>query len=295
MEHQADWDVIIVGRSYAGLAAALFLGRARRSVLVIGDGGPRNEAVAHVHGYPTRDGAGPAELIAQAEAELERYPSVQLVSGRVTELSGAVGRFSARFGDHRTSGANIIVATGVNDAPPPVPGLAEHWGRGVFTCPFCDGWEHQDLPLGLVGDPTIAAHLGRVLSNWSDSVTVFADVTDDTVLAAFAERGVTVERRPVARIVGDGASVSAVALDDGDQISVGAVFVAAAPTPNSGLAASVGCDLDPNGVILVDGNGATSVPGVWAAGDVTQPGRHQVAIAVSGAVIAASSICATLF
>jgi thioredoxin reductase len=295
MEHQADWDVIIVGRSYAGLAAALMFGRARRSVLVIGDGGPRNEAVLHVHGYPTRDGASPAELIAQAEAELERYPSVQLATGRVTEVGGAVGLFSVRFGDHRTNAANIVLATGVNDTPPPIPGLAEHWGRGVFTCPYCDGWEHQDQPLGLVGDPAIAAHLGRVLSGWSDSVTVFADVADESVLAAFAERGVVVERRSVARVVGDGSSVSAVQLADGDHVPVGAVFVAAMPTPNNGLAQSLGCELDPAGVIVVDGFGATSVPGVWAAGDVTQPGRHQITIAVSSGVIAASSVCASLF
>src|SRR6478736_3914541 len=139
MEHDADWDVLVVGRSYAGLAAALMAGRARRSVLVVGDGGPRNEAVLHVHGFPTRDGASPAELIELAERELERYPNVRLESGRVTELSGSVGAFDVRFGPQRTTAAMVVLATGVNDTPPPIPGLAEHWGRGVFTCPFCDG------------------------------------------------------------------------------------------------------------------------------------------------------------
>lgn len=173
--------------------------------------------------------------------------------------------------------------------PPPIAGLAEHWGLGVFTCPYCDGWEHQDLPLAVIGEPAMVPHLGGILTGWTDRVTVFADITDVAAIADLADRGVTIGRREITRVIGNGESVSAIEVAGGDRVEIGAVFVAALPTPNSGLARSLGCDLDPGGVILVDADQQTSVPGVWAAGDVTHPTRHQVSIAVSTGVIAASS------
>jgi thioredoxin reductase len=277
---EPDWDVVVVGRSFAGLSAALTLGRVRRSVLVIGSGGPRNEAVLHAHGLLTRDGANPNDLVAAAEADLAKYPTVQLVSGRVSDLVRDGTGFRVTFDARTSTAGKVILATGVNDDPPPTPGLAEHWGRGVFTCPFCDGFEHQDLPLAIVGDPAMAPHLAQLLTALSDQVSVRATDLDPGAVALLDAAGVAVDEREVVRVVGDGSKVTALELGDGTTEPVGAVFVARLPNPNNQLARALGCSLDELGYVTVDELGRTDVDGVWAAGDLTTM-RHQMAFAIA--------------
>jgi thioredoxin reductase len=172
-----DWDVLIIGRSYAGLSAALNLGRARRSVLAVGSGGPRNESVFHAHGLITQDGASPGDIIAAAEKELNKYPTVELVDDRVT-------------------------------------GLAEHWGRGVFTCAYCDGFEHGDTHLALTGSTFFVPPIARILTGWSPHVTAFSNDLDAAVRAELGAHGVNVDERPIARVNGDGSTVSSLELTD---------------------------------------------------------------------------------
>jgi thioredoxin reductase len=287
--HDHDWDVLVVGRSYAGLSAALNLGRTRRSVLVVGQGGPRNDAVAHVHGLLTRDGAAPGEIVAVAEAELERYPTVELVDARVTGITALPGGgFRASFGKGVTTAATVVLATGANDDPPPVPGLAERWGRGVFTCPYCDGFEHADLHLAVLGDAAWVPHLTRVVSGWSDRVTALATDLDPAARADLEAHGVQVEDRPVARLTGEGPTL-AVVLADGAEVPVGAVFVAKLPKPNSGLAVELGCEVDANGFVVVDDLRRTTVPGVWAIGDVI-PMRNNMAMGIADGAMAAGQV-----
>lgn len=291
MEATHDWDALVVGRSYAGLSAALNLGRARRSVLVAGRGGPRNEAVRHVHGLLTRDGAAPGDIIAAAEAELERYPTVELVDTRVTALAAidaGHGGFRASFDRGVATAATVVLATGANDDPPPVPGLAERWGRGVFTCPYCDGFEHADTHLAVLGDAALVPHLSRVVTAWSDRVTALSGDLDPAARADLEAHGVRVEDRPVARLTGEGPSL-AVVLADGAEVPVGAVFVARLPTPNNGLAVELGCEVDANGFVLVDDFRRTTVPGVWAIGDVI-PMRNNMAMGIADGVLAAVQV-----
>ena len=288
--HPHDWDVVVIGRSYAGLSAALMAGRARRSVLVVGTGGPRNEAVAHAHGLLSRDGVEPGDLLATAEADLARYPNVELLDAWVTSLTAAEGAagFRVQMGDRTTSARFAVLATGVNDAPPPIPGLAGHWGRGVFTCPFCDGWEHRDLPLVVVGDPMMGAHGARMLrGGWSDDVTLIAPEGSLTPEAAvdLRSRGVVLEPRSVRKVVGDGASVSAVELDDGTSLAVGAVFCAGAPAPNAALAVDLGAEVDDAGFVVTDPMRQTTVDGLWAVGDVRTP-MHQMSVAIADGTMA---------
>lgn len=286
MEH--DWDVVVVGRSFAGLSAALTLGRIRRTVLVIGAGGPRNEAVAHAHGLLTRDGANPLELVAAAEADLARYPTLQLVDGRVSaieRLADEEGGFRITFDGRTATASKVILATGVNDDPVPIPGLAEHWGRGVYTCPFCDGFEHQDLPLAVVGDPAFAPHGARLLTALSDRVTLYAAGLAADVVEPLVAAGVRIDEREVVRVVGDGTRVTALELADGTREPTGAVFAAAMPRPNSQLAIALGCSLDDLGFVTVDAMGRTDVAGVWAAGDLTTM-RHQMSIAIASGTTA---------
>jgi thioredoxin reductase len=290
---EPDWDVVVVGRSFAGLSAALTLGRVRRAVLVIGSGGPRNEAVLHAHGLLTRDGANPNDLVAAAEADLARYPSVELVDGRVSDLVRDGAAFRVSFDGRTSSAATVILATGVNDDPPPIPGLAEHWGRGVFTCPFCDGFEHQDLRLAVVGDPAMAPHLARLLTAVSDQVTVHARGLAPDVAAGLAASGVGVDGREIVRVVGDGATVTGLEMGDGTVEPAGAVFVAGMPHPNSQLAVALGCSVDDLGYVTIDEAGRTDVAGVWAAGDVTTT-RHQMSFAIAQGTSAAADCAKAL-
>jgi len=288
-----DWDVVVVGRSFAGLSAALTLGRVRRSVLVIGSGGPRNSAVLHAHGLLTRDGANPKQLVDAAEADLVKYPSVELVDGRVTAIEGEDGGFQITFDGRTSTAAKVILATGVNDDPVPIPGLAEHWGRGVFTCPFCDGFEHQDLPLAVVGDPHIASHGARLLTALSDRVTLYATALPPDVHTLLDAAGVTVEGRDVVRVVGDGAVVTSLDLADGTRSPTAAVFAAGTPHPNNQLALALGCSVDDLGYVAVDATGRTNLAGVWAAGDLTSM-RHQMSIAIAQGSSAGADCAMTL-
>jgi thioredoxin reductase len=290
---EPDLDVVVVGRSFAGLSAALTLGRVRRSVLVIGSGGPRNDAVLHAHGLLTRDGANPTDLVAAAEADLAKYPTVQLVDGRVDELSRDGAGFRVSFDGRTSTAGKVILATGVNDDPPPIPGLAEHWGRGVFTCPFCDGFEHQDLPLAVVGDPAMAPHLAQLLTALSERVTVHASGLAPDVAAALGAAGVAVDPREVVRVVGDGSAVSGLELGDRSVEPTGAVFVAGMPHPNNQLALSLGCSVDELGYVTVDAAGGTDVDGVWAAGDLTTT-RHQMTFAIAQGTSAAADCAKAL-
>lgn len=287
-----DWDVAVVGRSFGGLSAALTLGRARRSVLVIGDGGPRNGDAAHSHGLLTRDHTPPGDLIALAETDLDRYEGVHLERGHVTDLSVHSGHVDLRFDDRSTSASAVVLATGVNDDPLAIPGLAEHWGRGVYTCPFCDGYEHAGEPWGLVGREVMAPQV-LTLTNWASSLTVFHPDDDGGVAATLAEAGledVTIDRRPIRRIRGDGERVRSIEMHGGQELSVGAVFVSPSHTPNSQLAQRIGCAVDQHGYIEVDGTGATNTDRVYAVGDVTRFGPHQVVHSISDGVRAGCAI-----
>lgn len=290
----ADWEVVIVGRSFAGLSAALTLGRMRRAALVIGTGGPRNESVAHAHGLLTRDGANPNDLIAIAEADLAKYPSVELVDARVTSIERHDEMFRVHFDRGMSTASNVILATGVNDNPPPTPGLADHWGRGVYTCPFCDGYEHHDEPVAVVGDPDFTAHVARMLTAVTDQVTVYGDI-DDNARAELRAAGIAADGRAVARVIGDGAHVTGVELADGSLHKVSAVFTAGLPSPNTELAATLGCRLDDHGFVAVDATHQTSIAGIWAAGDATTM-HHQMSIAIAqGSIAGAACVARLLF
>ena len=297
-----DWDVVVIGRSFGGLSAALTLGRCRRSVLVIGTGGPRNAAVRHAHGLLTQDGGNPTELIAIAETQLDKYPSVAIIDGRVDTVAAvdsaaavdtvaAAGRggpgFRVTFDGRTVTASAVIVATGVNDDPPAIPGLAEHWGRGVYTCPFCDGFENQDTPLVVVGVPAWAPHTATMLLGWSSDVSVFVDGLEPDVAQRLRNAGIVVDSRSIRRVIGEGGRACGLELDDGSTLAIGAIFCAKLPIPNSALAVALGCGTDDFGLITVDAQRRTTVDGVWAVGDVTSM-RHQMAFAIADGAAAAA-------
>jgi thioredoxin reductase len=276
----SDHDVVIVGAGAAGLNAALLLARARRQVAVVDSGEPRNAPAAHMHGFLTRDGMSPADFLEAGRAEVLGY-GARLVDGRVdTVVQEDGGNFTVRLGSGETLRArSILVATGLHDELPDVPGVRERWGRDVVHCPYCHGYEFRDQSIGVLGTSPGAVFHAQLIRQWSADVVLFAHTLDLTTedRDRLEARGVSVVDGPVARVLVDDDAVRGVELAEGATVSRSAVFVVPRMVPNDSLLTDLGCAVE-NGWVSVDRAGATSVPGVYAAGNVTDP-RAQVVTA----------------
>ncbi|MEU6544856.1 NAD(P)/FAD-dependent oxidoreductase [Streptomyces sp. NPDC046859] len=271
------YEVIVVGGGAAGLSAALVLGRARRRTLVVDAGEPRNAPAAHVQGYLTRDGMPPAEFLAVGREEIARY-GVELVRDRAVDVSrdGEAGDFAVELAGGRTVRARrLIVATGLADEMPAVPGVAERFGADVLHCPYCHGWEVRDRAFGVLATTPLGAHQAIMVSQWSKDVTFFlhevaeSDLTDDDV-RRLAAAGVKVVPGEVAGLVVEDDRLTGVRLADGSLHTREVLFVAPRAVPRTGLLERLGAELHatPFGSYpVVDATGLTSVPGVWAAGN----------------------------
>ena len=257
-------DVLVVGGGAAGLTAALVLARARHRVTVVDDRTHRNAAVDEFHGFPTRDATRPNDFRTDALAELHSY-DVTIVYSAVTSTRSTDTKVSMTLADGTTAHGNaVVLATGVHDELPPIDGLAARWGKSVFNCPFCDGWEHRDQPVAVIDAAPGTDHLATLLGSWTPHVTV---VTAAAVVA----------------LTGGGTTLSHVRLRDGSVIEATAAFVKAPVVPRSSIARALGCEVDLDGYIVTSATGATSQPLVWAAGDVRRPPPmpHQVILAAA--------------
>lgn len=266
-------DVIIVGGGAAGLTAALVLARARHRITVVDDQTHRNAAVDEFHGFPTRDATTPNRFRTDALAELQAY-DVTIVRSAVTSAQSTDTSVSMPLADGTTLHGNaVVLATGVHDALPPIGGLADRWGKSVFNCPFCDGWEHRNQTVVVIDAAPGADHLAALLRSWTPHVTVVAAAT-------------------VAGLVGDGVTLSHVMLRDGREIAATAAFVKAPVVPRNSVALALGCEIDVDGYIVTSATGATTHPLVWAAGDVRRPPPmpHQVILAAADGSAAAIDI-----
>ncbi|CCH78075.1 Methyltransferase type 11 [Nostocoides japonicum T1-X7] len=272
-----SWDVIVAGGGPAGLSAALMLGRSRRRVLVVDAGSPRNRFAARVHGVLGQEGVPPGELLDRARAEVEGY-GVELVDGAVERVEREQGglRITTTDGTVRSARA-LVVATGLSDELPEIPGIAERWGVTVLHCPYCHGWEVRDQRLAVLVTSPLGLHQAELIRQWSDRVTVLTGgigplgpETEQRLRA----RGIGVEPEPVAEILGEGPAIDAVRLRDGREVAVDAIFTAGAPRPHDGFLAALGLDRSetPFGSFLaVDDTGRTSDDRVWAIGNVVSP------------------------
>ena len=283
----------MIGGGAAGLSAALVLGRARRRVAVIDAGQPRNAPAAHIHGFLSRDGMPPADLLSAGRAEVTGY-GVQIVNDAVVQI--ATG-FTVRLASRRMmSTRRILITTGVTDELPDIPGARERWGRDLLHCPYCHGWEVRDQPLGVLGTlpgSVVHAHLVR---QWSDDVTFFVNTYDLGHLerTQLEARGIDVVDGAVKRLVVEADRLTGVELDDGRIVPRAAVFVRPGNVPHpDGLLADLGCELDAAGFASVDATGRTTIPGVWAAGNVVDR-RAQVITAAGAGSAAAIAINADL-
>jgi thioredoxin reductase len=296
-------DVVIVGGGPAGLSAALLLGRARRQVLLCDSGQPRNAGVHAMHGFLSRDGMDPAALRQVARDQVVAYPTVQVRDVEVQAVTPLADQFTVALADGTSEQARrLLLATGVADELPPIDGLAELWGRGVFNCPYCDGWEVRDQPVAvLAADPRnlqLAVHLTR----WSPDILLCSNGArvDDDTRRLLAARKVQLREEPVARLEGGDSKLERVVFADGEPEARSAAFLHAPTRQRSDLPSRLGCTVGDDGSVMVDDLAHTSVPGVLAVGDMARrpsmpvPGA-QVVIAAAEGAIAAVAIDQELF
>jgi len=283
-----DHDVIIIGGSFAGLSAAMQLARARRDVLVLDTGAPRNRFAASSHGFPGQDGRAPAEIAAALRAELGMYQTVQFRDVAAAAVARHDGGFRISLvGRPDITSRRLVLAYGVRDTLPDLPGIAERWGSGVLHCPYCHGYELNQQPVGVLTRNEMAMHQALLLPDWGPT-TLFTQgrfTPTPEQRQALDARGVRLEEVPIAALVGPAPALEAVRLSDGREIPMAGLFIAPQTTPASDLAASLGCETKdgPTGpYIAVDAMQTTSVPGVFAAGDLANPMANATLAAAAG-------------
>ncbi|MEU8119759.1 NAD(P)/FAD-dependent oxidoreductase [Spirillospora sp. NPDC049024] len=279
-----DYDVVVVGGGAAGLNAALVLARARRRVAVVDAGEPRNAPAAHMQGFLSRDGMPPDALLEAGRAEIAGYGAA-LINARVDRVDPG---FTVRLVGGAALGARrLVVATGLRDELPDVPGVAGRWGKDVLHCPYCHGYEVRDEPVGVLGTSPGAVHQALLLRQWSDDVVLFAHTLelsgeDHERLTA---RGVRVVDGEIKRVVAEDDRLSGVELADGRTVRRRAVFLFPRMVPNDALLTGLGCATE-DGRVVTDRTGRTTVPGVWAVGNVADPRAQVVTAAGAGSAAA---------
>ncbi|WP_169583726.1 MULTISPECIES: NAD(P)/FAD-dependent oxidoreductase [Microbacterium] len=295
-------DVVIIGGGPAGLSAALNLGRARASVVVVDAGRPRNAATLRSHGFLTRDGVPPLELRKLARAELAAYPNVTVLDRTIvtallpTDASNGMRFIAALKGrSERTPPAvaarSVLVATGLRETLPSIPSLRAFYGMTMFSCAACDAWELQDRPLALIGETPDLAARARLIARWTDRLTVFtngADAVGTVEEAELAASGILVERRRIDDLEGDRGTVSGVRLSDGMLVPIDGGFVRPQWQPQLDFLTSHDPEREADDTLAVDPSGRTSVAGLYAAGDAASPGPQQLIVAAGQGARAAA-------
>jgi len=298
MDH-TELDVIIVGGGSAGLSAALMLGRSRRRVLVVDGGAPRNRFAAHMHGVLGHDHSSPLDLLAAGRAELTRYDDVAVESGTVVsaaplDTDGIGFEVELETGERHTA-RRMLLATGLRDELPDIPGLAEQWGRNVALCPYCDGWEVRDRRIAVIATEAANTQQAQLMRQLSPHVRFYTQGVGlpDAARAGLEARGIAVEPRTVVEVVGDdGGGLRGIRLDDGTEHEADSIFVAPRPVPNDRLLRELRArTMRQGGVdwVLVDASGRTNVPGLWAAGNIATA-QSSVPVAMAAGNLAGSGI-----
>jgi thioredoxin reductase len=284
------YDVLIAGGGPAGLAAALTLGRARRSVLLCDAGPRRNAAAVHMHNFVTRDGITPNEFRRIGREQLAAYPAVHVRDTSAEAIDGMSPDFTVTLSDGTSVHARrILLAVGMVDEPPAIEGIREFWGSSVFQCPYCHAWEIQDGRFAYLAGNAEALDFAILLRSWTASVTVLTNgafALDEEHRTRLTARGVAIEERRIARLVGSGDKLAALAFDDGGTQRCDALFVHPHQRPPA-IVSTLGLALDEKGFVQVNEFGETSKPGVHAAGDLVTAVQSAILAAAAGTRTAA--------
>jgi thioredoxin reductase len=288
-------DAIIIGGSFAGLSAATYIARARRSVCVVDTGLPRNRFAEHSHGFFAQDGASPHTMLATARSQLAQYPTVTFIDAMATTATKDGDGFSVTLATGGVlDGVRLVLAFGISDELPPIPGLADRWGQSVLHCPYCHGYELSGQRLGVLYITPKSIMQSMLISEWGPT-TLFLDGTaepEPSALAELAKRGVAIEHAPVKALHGVGPRLSSIELVDGRTAEIDALYIGPHTRLNSPIAQQLGCELEdtPLGpIVRVDAERMTTVPGVYAAGDITR-GAHTVTWAAADGVTAGLAV-----
>ena len=265
-------ECAIIGGGPAGLNAALLLGRARRKILLFDDDKPRNAVTQHSHGFITRDGVSPAEFRAIGRQELAQYPSVEIHSTRVETVvkQGTAFELVASSGE-KFEAANIMLATGIQEILPAVEGIHDYYGKSLFNCPYCDGWELRDKPLVVIAENGMAAfHVPKVLYNWSHDIVVCTNghaVLDEEQKLFLAKYGIRVIEEKIAALAGQDGQLERVVFENHPAIERSGGLVAVQWKQATSIGQDLGCETNTLGGIATDELGRTNIKGVYAAGD----------------------------
>jgi thioredoxin reductase len=290
------YDIVVIGGGAAGLSAALVLSRARRTVAVVDAGAPRNAPAAHMQGFLSRDGLPPQDLLAIGRGEVTAYGGTLLEGSVAAAARCARSGFQVRLADGSVLAARrLLVATGLHDELPDIPGVRDRWGRDLLHCPYCHGYEVRDERLGVLGGTAEAVQHAQLIRQWSSDVVLFphTDSLTGQQRAQLAAREIGVVEGTVQRLVVEDDQLTGVELEDGRVVSRAAVFVRPRFVPDTDLLVSLGCELDADGWVVADALGRTTVPGVSVAGNVANP-RAQVITAAGEGSSAAIALNADL-
>jgi len=282
------YDVIIVGAGPAGLNAAQILGRCRRTVFVCDNGRPRNAASRALHGYLTRDGIDPREFRAIGREELKRYETVELRDVAATDAQcDATGRFTVTLADGVVvRSRKLLVATGVCDNLPEIPGIRELYGRSVFHCPYCDGWEIRDQPLAVYGREHRGVGLSLELTAWSRDLVLCTDGDGgigEEDRARLARNGIQVREERVVALEGHDGILERIVFDTGACVPRRALFFTAGQFQRSALAIRLGCEFNDKGTVRTGKYESTHLPGLYVAGDASRAVQWVIVAAAEGA------------
>ncbi len=294
-------DAIVIGGSFAGLSAAVHIARARRSICVVDAGSPRNRFADASHGFFGQDGDDPQAMIAKARAQLQRYPTVRTIAGEAISASAIPGGFEVRLGDgDALTATKLLLAFGISDGLPDLPGLGERWGKSVLHCPYCHGFEYAGERLGVLQTMPMSTHQALLIADWGPTTLYLngGDAPDPETLDKLQRRGVTIEPASVLELRGENAALSTILLSDGRAIGIDALYLAPRTRLNSPIAEQLGCLLDdgPFGpVIRTDAAKLTTVGGVYAAGDAARVPHNATWAAADGVTAGVSLHQALVF
>jgi thioredoxin reductase len=289
MTKNENFDAVVIGGSYAGLAAALSLGRALKNVLIIDSGNPCNKQTPFSHNFITQDGAVPAQITAVALSQVLKYPNVKFMSDNVIFVSGANNEFLVTTASGKIVQAKkLLFATGIKDTMPAIKGFAECWGISIIHCPYCHGYEYKGTNTGLLMNSDAAADHAQFISNWAGKLTLFTN--GKATIAKEKQTGLTkkkilVTEKEIKAVLHTNGQLECLVFADGQKQELDALYAVLPFTQHTALPQLMGCNMTAEGYIQVDDFKKTTVPGIFAAGDNTSPMRS-VAIAVAAGTFA---------